>query len=56
MSRSKLLYKPEQYAKDAINAIEHQLKTVKSEKRRSRLVAKLNMWKKTLDVLGDDNA
>lgn len=56
MSRSKLLYKPEQYAKDAIDIITEQLKTVKSEKRRARLESKLNTWKKTLEVLGESNA
>lgn len=56
MARHKLLYKPDEYAKDAIVCITEQLKTARSEKKRAKLVAKLNMWKKTLHLLQDANA
>lgn len=54
MSRWKLLYKPEQYAKDAIAIIEEQLKTVKSASRKAKLQQKLLEWKTTNSVLSNE--
>lgn len=56
MSNSKLLLtQPEEYAKQAIISIEHQLLTAKGSNRISKLKHRLNKWTKTLEVLAEES-
>jgi len=50
-TNEKLIAKPNEYAIDAISAIEVQLKTAKGSNRKTKLNLRLDKWKKFLDVL-----
>lgn len=50
-----LLYTPKQYAKAAIEAIEENLKTAKNPVRIAKLNYRLKQWKKTLELLSENN-
>ena len=50
-TNEKLIAKPNEYAIDAISAIEAQLKTAKGSNRKTKLNLRLDKWKKFLDVL-----
>lgn len=50
-----LLLNPEEYARRAIAALETQLSTAISPQRKVKISSRLAQWKKTLEVLGEDN-
>lgn len=56
MSNSILLNDPEKYAKTAISIIEWQLSTAKSVARIAKLNSRLVQWKKTLEILNDNES
>lgn len=55
MGAELLLLNPEEYARRAIAALETQLGTAISPKRKVRLESRLAQWKKTLQILGEIN-
>jgi len=47
----KLLFDPASYSRSAIECLEGQLKGVRSEKRKQKLLGRINDWKKELEIL-----
>jgi hypothetical protein len=56
MSNALLLLNPEEYAKRAIAALESQLGTAISSSRKVKITSRIALWKKTLEVLNEENA
>ena len=55
MSNALLLLKPEEYAKRAIVALEYQLGTAISPHRKVKIESRIALWKKTIEVLSEEN-
>jgi hypothetical protein len=55
MSAEVFLLNPEEYARRAIAALETQLSTAISPKRKMRLESRLAQWKKTLQIFCETN-